>query len=520
MKQLLSLSALLLVVTVLTSTIPVFAQDNEATPPAADKTEAANTEESRPSSSQEVEINEDTYRQFMELKDANRPGDIIPETAFKPGSGLQKLDKLPEESQKHLRNELREIIVQGDPWQPGDENADYPYTPSAAASKNPALQKQEQEAWGELVDSYNQREAQIYAERAGNRATMNPQDGQGGQPGGGAGKEGKEGEDKEGLAGQATEQESSPDRDDTAGAFSPDAVNDPNAQNTSGVSQNALEFLQGLGGTGENAGAPQGGGQQGSPGSQGQGSSSQQNAARQAGNAASASSSAAVSADTSTAGTSQNAMDFLNQATAQAGNTDGSQDGSSADGSQGESAQSNSATAQADGQQSGQDSVQATAQNSGQDSGQATAQNSGQETAEGEESAEGTENGEQGDGQAGSQTDGKSMAGEQSETAEKTVSITIPDQIIDFSASEAEEESTAGSTQSALEFLQGESGQTGVVTGGAPDTNPPSAGTLSIQDLLNAQGVGGATGTVPEIPASGEGKPADETNVDKDGGGR
>jgi len=57
---------------------------------------------------------------------------IIPENIFKPESGSQKLDKLPEESQKHLRNQLREIIVQGNEWKPGDEETEYPYSPSAA----------------------------------------------------------------------------------------------------------------------------------------------------------------------------------------------------------------------------------------------------------------------------------------------------------------------------------------------------------------------------------------------------
>jgi len=111
----------------------VIAQESEpALPPAADLEEAVSEEEVP--AGQEVEINEDNYRQFMELKDANLQREIIPENVFKPGSGLQKLEKLPEESQKHLRNQLREIIVQGDPWQPGDEETEYPYTPSVAAS--------------------------------------------------------------------------------------------------------------------------------------------------------------------------------------------------------------------------------------------------------------------------------------------------------------------------------------------------------------------------------------------------
>jgi len=508
------LGALFASISLLAFTPLLFAQDNETAPPATDTAESQTAEEAKSSSSQEVEINEDTYRQFMELKDANRQGDIIPETAFKPGSGLQKLDKLPEESQKHLRNELREIIVQGDPWQPGDEAADYPYTPSAAASMNPALQKQELEAWGELVDSYNQREAQIYADRAGNRAAMNPHVGEAGQPGDGADKEGKDGEDKVGVPGQPSEQEGNPENNDTAGAFSPDAVHDPNAQNASGVSQNALEFLQGLGGngdtgTGGQTATPQGSEQLGPAGTQGQAQTGQQDAARQAGNAAATTQSPSASSETSTAGTSQSAMDYLNQAAVQAGSTGGSNPGSSTeDGSQGENAQSAASTAQADGQQAGQGNEQATAQNSGQGAAQ------GQEQADGEQAEE------QGEGQAGSQTDRKTLTSQQSETAVKTVSVPIPDDEFTFSSSAPEQESTVGSTQNALEFLQGGSGQTGDGAGDAAETVPPPVGTLNIQDLLNAKGVGGATESDPEASASGSDKQVDETKTGKDGGGR
>ena len=515
MRLLSRLGALLTTFSVLAFAPPVFAQESEAAPPATDKTDNAAAEEAISPSSQEVEINEDTYRQFMELKDANRQGDIIPETAFKSGSGLQKLDKLPEESQKHLRNELREIIVDGDPWQPGDENADYPYTPSAAASNDPALQKQEMEAWGELVDGYNQREAQIYADRAGNRATTSRQDGEGEQPGSGANKSGKDGEDKEGVAGQPSEQDANTDRDDTAGAFSPDAVHDPNARGASGVSQNALEFLQGLGGTGENVaggqtGMPQGGGQQPSTGTRGQAQTGQQEAGRQAGNDETGTQSPAAGSGAGTAGTSQSAMDYLNQAAAQTGSTgDGNQGSAATDGGgQAGQDQDTASTAQADARQSGQDSAQATAQNSGQGATQ------------GQEQADGKEDREQGDGQAGSKDEGKTLAGQQTETESKPVSIPVPDDDFTFTTGEPGTESTVGSTQNALEFLKGESGQTGDATDNATDTSPPPAGTLNIQDLLNAQGVGGATGTDPGTPASGEGKPADETKTDKDGGGR
>ena len=70
---------------------------NEATEPKSAKAPAG----------QEVEVNEDNYRQFMELKDARGQRNMLPEEDFKAGSCAQKLDKLPEASQKHLRNQLR-----------------------------------------------------------------------------------------------------------------------------------------------------------------------------------------------------------------------------------------------------------------------------------------------------------------------------------------------------------------------------------------------------------------------------
>jgi hypothetical protein len=475
--------ALFVTLTLLFGAPLALAQQTESVP-AGDEAENAAAEEKQDSSSQAVEINEDTYRQFMELKDANRQGDIIPETVYKPGSGLQKLDKLPEESQKHLRNELREIIVDGDPWQPGDENVDYPYTPSEAASKNPALQKQEKEAWGELVDSYNQREAQIYADRAGNRAAMSPGDGNGEQPGSGANKEGKDGDDMEGVPGQEAKEQGNPERDAAAGAFSPDAVKDPNAQSESGVSQNALQFLQNMGSSGNGGSQATPGAQQpnaGQPGSaaesanRAQAQTGQGNAgARDSGGAAGSQDSAANMAGQA-GGTSQNAMKYLEQTAAQG-------------------------------------------QQSGQDNGQSTAQNSNSGSAQGEQSPATGQAGEQGKEQAATQGESKTLAEQQAESAEKAVKIPIPNGDIVFSASESEEDSTAGSAQNALDYLKSEGMNTGQATATETEATPP-AGTLNIQDLLHAQGVGGSDGHNTGTADPGADKPPDETTTGKDGGG-
>lgn len=192
--------------------------------------------------SQEVDVNEDNYRQFMELKDARRWRGVFPETAFKPQTSNQKLDKLPEESQRHLRNQLREIIVQSDAWKPGDEDIEYPYTPSDAASSKPSLQKLEAEAWAELVEGYHHREAEIYA----NSARSDGAAARAGNAGGGTGdSQGSAGVgSNEGSSDQQAGQQDDSSRSGTPGSYAPNSANDSNARSTAGVSQNAMEFLK------------------------------------------------------------------------------------------------------------------------------------------------------------------------------------------------------------------------------------------------------------------------------------
>ncbi len=419
----------------------VFAQDSEpALASDAEVEEAAPAEPEIPAS-QEVEINEDNYRQFMELRDANRQRDIIPEDVFKPDTGLQKLQKLPEDSQKHLRNQLREVISQGDEWQPGDEETEYPYTPSEAASTDPSLAKQELEAWGELVDGYNQREAQIYENSSGTRSAMGTENGTSENPGNSAGSPNGGGQSGEGSQGQQNGQENNPDQNDSAGTYSPNASNDSNSDNTAGVSQNAKEFLQGLGKAGGNAG-------------------------------------------------------------------DGDSETPAENGGQGESPTPSETGSQTQiGQQdsSGQDSTAASQTGQGQGETQTDEQNVAQ--ADGQDTA-----------QADVQADGQAQDGQQTETAEKSVSTPPPASTSPISTVDAEEESTAGASQNALDYLTGGSVQTDDGVKDEPDTTQQE-GTLTIQDLLNAQGTGNSTGTVPASTSPNEIQKPDEAKPDKDGGG-
>ena len=429
--------AVLVVLLVYLFTPSGFAQDSQAALPSAAEVEDAAPAEPEIPASQEVEINEDNYRQFMELRDANRQRDIIPEDVFKPNTGLQKLEKLPEASQKHLRNQLREVISQGDEWQPGDEEAEYPYTPSEAAATDPSLAKQELEAWGELVDGYNQREAQIYENSSGTRSAMGTENGTSSNPGNAAGQPNGTGQSGEGSQGQQNGQENNPGQNDSAGTYSPNASNDPNSENTAGVSQNAKEFLQGLGKAGGIAGDP---------------------------NA------------TSTAGASQNAMEFLT-------NNSG----------QGEAESEAGATASQTGQGQGQGESQTDEQNVAQADGQ---------------------NNAQADGQA----DGQAQDSQQTETAEKSVSTASPASTSPISTTDPEEESTAGASQNALDYLTGKTDQTGDDLKDEPDITPQE-GTLTIKDLLNAQGISNSTGTAPASANPDQEQQPDEIRPDKDGGG-
>lgn len=221
--------------------------------PVDSKTVEEPTKSNKPDS-QEVEYNDQNYRRFMELKDQPGKRNSLPTNTYQ--SGTQKLDKLPESSQKHLRNQLREIILDEAEWAPGDENKEYPYVASDAAEKDPTLQQQELEAWGELVGKYHQREAQIYARANGREAGVNAAgmannsgaNNAGSQPTG----ENAEGDgSKSAEPGDGEEQQKAGQQNQavSAGSYSPSTststanANDSQSVSNSGVSQSALQYL-------------------------------------------------------------------------------------------------------------------------------------------------------------------------------------------------------------------------------------------------------------------------------------
>ena len=232
----------------------------------------AESEGEESSASQEVEINEDNYRRYMELRDRRIDRSSLPVDAYQSRASLQKLDELPESSQKHLRDQLREIIMQGNQWQPGDELKQYPYVPSSAAQYNTPLQNQESAAWSDMLQEYHQREAQIYSNSARSRAAManapgdtrsqgangtdQSQDNTGRNGGSGQQSDGG-GSESFGARGQNAQQSRSA-QTTTSAAQNSSAVNDAEKISTDGDSQNALEFL--LGQKGGNTGQGAGGG--------------------------------------------------------------------------------------------------------------------------------------------------------------------------------------------------------------------------------------------------------------------
>lgn len=227
------------------------------------------------SDSQETAISEDNYRRYMELRDERIQRDAFPVDAYKP-QGQEKLQSLPESSQRWLRDQLREIIVDGDAWQPGDENKEHPYVPSPAAKTDGSLRSQEQAAWAELLQNYNAREAAIYANSARSEAASAATQGTGAgmqamdsaKQGAGAGKQGSQEQQQRPRGGVAGEQPEQRAEDATAEATESAAMpGETAARSPAGVTQSALEYLrqQGLDNAASGSGqAP--GGAAGSPG--------------------------------------------------------------------------------------------------------------------------------------------------------------------------------------------------------------------------------------------------------------
>lgn len=203
--------------------------------------------------SSEVDFNEDNFRRSMELRDAalQRSPDLTT-GSYSPETGVRALDELPEASQKHLREELREVIVENGPWTPEEAGETYPYVPSPDAIENGTLGKREQVAWTELVAKYHEREAAIHANAGRSQAATDSAMVEG-APAGDAGSQGSPADGQASETGSKTEAGQNPDKAERAAALAEllESGGEAGAESGAGaapvkeqgVSQNALELL-------------------------------------------------------------------------------------------------------------------------------------------------------------------------------------------------------------------------------------------------------------------------------------
>ena len=232
-----SFRSLLLALPLLAAAPPTPAQD----PPPADAD----------GSSEQVESSDDAYRRRMELEDARRRDTLYAPATDIPKASQEKIDKLPEKSRDNIREQLIDVIMENDEWEPFDALREYPYTPTEAAQKEPELLQREQEAWDEQLEKYHQREAEAYAAQRGPvPGPGNPTGQEGGAEGAEAGQQGTaDGAEAGGEDAAASEAAAGAGR--AASTYQPYSPNRSQAEetvSTEGVQESALDFLQGRGG--------------------------------------------------------------------------------------------------------------------------------------------------------------------------------------------------------------------------------------------------------------------------------
>jgi len=192
-------------------------------------------------SSQRTDESEEAYRRRMELEGARDRG-TYSDQSYASQTEQDNLDKLPEKSQKNIRDQITDVIIENDRWEPGDVLKEYPYEPTEAAMKDPELLEQEEEAWAEQVDKYHEREAAAFG------ATRPPMPGTGQQQAGaGSSGEGQQQGDSNEGSGQDGSQDAGQDgaqEPNSAGSYAPNR-DDNDELSTAGVSESALDFLRG-----------------------------------------------------------------------------------------------------------------------------------------------------------------------------------------------------------------------------------------------------------------------------------
>ncbi len=203
--------------------------------------------------STQVDESEEQYRRRMELEEARtRVDDILRQNSSTNTSPPEGIDRLPPESQRHLRDQLKKVIMSNGEWTPQDAGKEYPYEPSEAAKSDPELQKIEEEAWADLVAEYHEREAAVHAspgtQGSGDDDISGGQSGNAGQSGAG-GQTGKKGDSGGGSSSGQKSPQKSPQQSSSSEDEGP---------STAGTSQSALDFLKGMMGGGNSEETPEG----------------------------------------------------------------------------------------------------------------------------------------------------------------------------------------------------------------------------------------------------------------------
>jgi len=183
--------------------------------------------------SRRVDESEESYRARMELRDQRYQEQKRSNMIYSSHGETSKLDQLPEASQEHIKQQLREMIMASRQWKPGEDVSDYPYEPSSAAQTDAKLRNQEREAWAEQLDKYQQREAAAYADAQRGRDGA-ADDGESGN--------GKADRNAAGSSSASSQRAAGKNRDSDSFSESPEAAEEIS---DAGVFENALSFVRG-----------------------------------------------------------------------------------------------------------------------------------------------------------------------------------------------------------------------------------------------------------------------------------
>jgi len=193
--------------------------------------------------SDDVDQREENYRKRMELREDQFRDQPRANTTYTNKAQQGKLDQLPITSQVHIKNQLRDMIIERREWEPGEDLSDYPYALSDEALGDQKLAQKEREAWAEEIEKYQEREA-AFAAQAGQPAQSD-------EGGDSQSADGQQSDQQDGQeSGQADMQQTAASEAQKSAASEQqeqDQARQPEEPVISGVSENALSFLRGQG---------------------------------------------------------------------------------------------------------------------------------------------------------------------------------------------------------------------------------------------------------------------------------